>query len=344
MFRAETSLSGRAGKARFGGAVDKIMETRRIAASRWEKVAHLLLILLGVGTAVTLASRGGGAWERGLAMGLGLGALLAIVAAWRGWIALRQAVAAALLCTGAGFLFAWLAGFWPFAYGALHDVRHVSFVAGVTTVAALGVLFRTIWGRWMALALGLGAIFSGGLNALYFLFFYPGCAWERAHDAAAPTFMLFTLWGGALVVSLSGATISQAFLARSRNASLWGSSDRLVRVVRWTILANLVAVPMLLVYGWLQPVVAATSTSAFVLAGVLGLGSLLAMARKVVGAVLLCLGGVGLLVQTLMTLWLGGRALVGITSYYSVFWIPAALASCLCAVVLAGPLMRLLRR
>lgn len=306
---------------------------------RWEKLFHLSLLLLCAATGVTgVASMA--PWELGILALLALSSALSVFAAWRGWVVVRQGVAVTLLLVGAGFLFGWLGGFWPFAFAPLHDARHVTFIGGVTALAALGVFFRTVWGRWIALGLALGGVFSGGLNAAWFLFFAPGCA---ANAMAGSTFLLFTLWSMTIAASLAGPAVAGAFLARSRSGELWGSSHRLVRVVRWTILANLVAVPMLLVYGWVQPVVPTTTTSAFVLAGVLGLGTMLAMARKVVGALLLCLGGLGLLAQTLVTLWLGEAALLPITSYYAVFWLPAALASFLCALVLARPLWRLLR-
>lgn len=145
-------------------------------------------------------------------------------------------------------------------------------------------------------------------------------------------------------LSLLGPRMREAFLARSDADGLWRSSHRLVRSVRWTILTNLIAVPMLLVYAWVQPVVPSTRLAALVLAALLGLGTALAMGRKVVGALLLSVGGLGLLVQTLATLSLGGRAQLYITSYYTVFWLPAALASLICAALLARPLRDHLRQ
>ncbi len=60
------------------------------------------------------------------------------------------------------------------------------------------------------------------------------------------------------------------------------------------ILTAFAAVPMLLVYAWVQPIVPATQTTAVVLAALLALGAILAVRGKLVGALMLVLAGAGL--------------------------------------------------
>jgi hypothetical protein len=106
----------------------------------------------------------------------------------------------------------------------------------------------------------------------------------------------------------------------------------------------LVAVPMLLVYAWMQPIVPATVVPAQLVAAVLTLGVAAAARGRVLGALLLVVGGAGLLVVTAATYFGAEAGTTRVASYYVVFWLPAALTSLACAGLLAGPVLRLLRR
>lgn len=283
-------------------------------------------------------------WPELSLLGIGLAALAVIgVACWRRAVAPRIGVAMALLAIGAGLLVAWLLGKWPFAFNPFHDTRHVLFLLGVTLITTAVLPFRFVWARWLALGLGLGGLLSAALNAANVLIY-----WKAPVSAgAAPFTWLYLIgcgWAAAIALSLAGRPMREAFLERHDPTGLWASQHRVVRVIRWTILANLVAAPMLLVFAWSQPVVPQTVTTALVLAAVLVCGSALAMARKVLGALLLAVGGVGLFAQAIATYLLATPHWKSVTLYYAVFWIPAAILSSICAVVLAGPLWRLLHR
>jgi len=149
-----------------------------------------------------------------------------------------------------------------------------------------------------------------------------------------------------VVANLSAPAVRESFYGRCESAAIWRSADPLVRILRWALLANLVAIPMLLIYTWVQPVVPATATTAMGLALLLIIGSVLVMARKVAGALLLSLGGLGLLAQTCATAWLAHQAgpdTFFIGSYYVAFWLPAAALSIACGVAWARPAIRIVR-
>jgi hypothetical protein len=235
----------------------------------------------------------------------------------------------------------WMLGAWPFEFNPFHDMRHVGFLVIATGLAALALPFRLVAARWVALGLAVSGIVSGAMNTLTMTAFSP-----QTHCTAPVswTFIVGLLWSATLWMALAGPSMRKAFIGRKAADAVWGSSHRLVRVVRWTALANLVAIPMLLVYTWAQPVVAQTSCWAFSLAILLGVGTALTLTRKVVGAMLLSLAGVGLLGLSWATVSMGGCGALWITGYYAVFWIPAGLLSLVCAVMLAKPVWALLRK
>ena len=84
-----------------------------------------------------------------------------------------------------------------------------------------------------------------------------------------------------------------------------------------------------------------------IIALLLMLGSALVMARKVLGAMLLAVGGLGLAVQTCCTAclaYLSGPETLWISAYYVAFWLPAAALSMVCGAALVRPALRVLRR
>jgi hypothetical protein len=265
-----------------------------------------------------------------------------VIAALRGSVAARTTIAVVLLVVNVGLDLAWLADAYPFSYAQPVNERLAVFLAVTYAVAALGVARRLVWGRWMGLGIGVAGVLSGGLNGAGAILFADG---QLIHTwSAVASFFA----GGLLVGSLAPASVRDAFLARSKGGALWGSRDRLIASVRWAIVADLIAAFMLLVYAWTQPVVPATVASAQALALLLLVAIGLAAARKVVGALLLALGGFGLLAQTAFTVAIACSACDErtrtIVTYYAVFWTPAALLSLAAGATLAKPVLALLRR
>ncbi len=279
-------------------------------------------------------------WEAALMIIGTVAALVTAVSIWRGLVWPRIVVASTLLAVAMATLGSWMLGAWPFEYNPFHDVRHVGFLVIATGLAALALPFRLVAARWVALGLAVSGIISGAMNTLTMTAFSP-----QTHCTAPVswTFIIGLLWSATLWMTLAGPTMRKAFIARSSADTIWGSSHRLVGVIRWTALANLVAIPMLLVYTWAQPVVAQTSCWAFSLALLLGVGTALTLSRKVVGAVLLSVSGVGLLFLSLATISIAGGGSLWLTGYYAVFWVPAGLLSLVCAVMLVKPVFAILR-
>ena len=110
------------------------------------------------------------------------------------------------------------------------------------------------------------------------------------------------------------------------------------------MVATFLAVPMLLVYAWMQPLVAATKPTALMLAALLAVGGFLGVRGKLVGALLLVVGGAGLGAQTAATIALmPAGPNHSVAYYYAAFWAPAALILLVTGCLLARPTLRLLR-
>jgi len=267
-----------------------------------------------------------------------LGAIASTIIAPTSLVWPRIITAAGLLAVGEGILVARLAGHQCFVFDVLPDPRYTAFLAAVVGATMVGLLARRVWGRWVAVGLGLCGAVSSGLNAIW---------WLSAADGQTWLYLVGCFCSALIAINAAAAPMREAFNQGSPGARLWGSPARVVRVVRWMVLVNLPAIPMLLVYAWVQPVVPATRTSAVVLAALLVAGTVLCMARKVVGAWLVAATGLGLLAQTTATAYLGhaaGPQVFFIAGYYVVFWLPAALLSIACGVVLIRPTLELMRR
>jgi hypothetical protein len=149
------------------------------------------------------------------------------------------------------------------------------------------------------------------------------------------------------LLALAGSQVREAFVGRPGVDELWRSENPTLKALRLCLFTNLFGVPALLLYSWSQPVVAETASWAVILAIVVGLGLALTLARKVVGALLLVLGGVGVLGQAITTLLLASRSpeadVLLVAGYYAVFWTPAAFASIYCGIRLVRPVAKLLR-
>ena len=265
-----------------------------------------------------------------IAISLTLMALTAasIVAVGRDVRGLRIAIAASLLGAKVGFIAAELAGYRVVRFVAYPSTKFAVVLAIGIGAATISLVRHRMWARWAYLGLGLAAIGSGGLNAINF---WPVSGHVEAHAPAWSMLVLEQSWGYAcaivagLLIVANLAPIGDSFVAGRSHASL-------------------VAIPMLLVYAWVQPLVPATVPTALALAAVLTLGVVVAVRGGVIGALFLCLGGVGLAAQTITTCTLATGVSQRSTFYYAAFWMPAAILALVAAAHLAGPVARLLRR
>jgi hypothetical protein len=226
------------------------------------------------------------------------------------------------------------------------DARLACAVAVTLVIALLGLARTGLWGRWLALALGAVGVVSSGLNTISWWhatahaeLLYP--SWSVATFEQAWVLWVSVIGGTMIVALLVQPAVRQRFAARA-TGSTWTSNDRLVGLLRATLIAGFAAIPMLLVYAWLQPIVPATQTTALVLAGGLAIAGVLVVRGWVVGALLLVGCGMGLLAQTAVTVIETQQR--GIAAYYAVFWVPAGLLAVACGARMVGPTLRLLRR
>jgi len=194
------------------------------------------------------------------------------------------------------------------------------FSLGITT-AAFGLFRRRVWARWIAWAGGGIGVLSQSLNGVGTLGDPTLVTW--AHGLALSCC-------GLLFAGLIGKDVREAFEHGNQTHAVWRDNDTLIRRLRWTILANLAAVPMLMIYAWTQPVVPETKLTAIVLAVCLAAGVVLTVCRKVAGALLITVGGACLLGQAAVTCalaWTTGDYATNIAAYYACFWVPAGLMS-----------------
>lgn len=259
---------------------------------------------------------------------------------------LSIALATGLLAAQLGIIVTTLAGVHWTRVTLFGDARVACAVGAALAIACVGLVRTRLWGRWLAVALGAVSIVSSGINAMAYwkVTAHPDPAiqlWSVTIYEQAWVFWVSVLGGALTVALLAPAAVRERFLQRAAG-STWTSGDRLVGLLRVTLIAAFAAIPMLLVYAWLQPIVPATRTSALVLAAALAVAGVLAVRGRVVGALLLVLAGVGLLAQAAVT---GVEASDrSIALYYAVFWVPAGLLALACGARLAGPTLRLLRR
>jgi hypothetical protein len=294
------------------------------------------IALVFVAYAAWLVAPVAGPLELGLTAGVVLSLLLSIAGLAKSSLRVRTAVASGLLVLMAGFVVANALGAKLFTFDPFPDGRYSAFITGLLALTVVGLWRRWFLARWSALALASAGVVSAGLNLVHWATIRSTHSWLLAIHIA-----------GALVVlaSLLGEPMRRRF--EEHASEIWTSRDPMLRALRWTIITHFVAIPMLLVYGWMQPIVPATAGWAVALAAFLLLSLGLAVGRKVIGALGLALGGTGLLVHTAATTHLAfeqGERAGSIALYYTVFWVPAGLVAAIFGVRLALPVLRLLRR
>jgi hypothetical protein len=279
---------------------------------------------------------------------LAAGALGTIVATIRGRAMTHLVLGVGLLTAQLVIIVSRLAGVRLIAYDLFPDARLALVVAGCLAVAIYGLIRHRVWGRWLAIALGATGAVSGGVNTLHFwsvtarpnLEFFD---WSMQMHLTAWVLWVGCIGGLMVVMNLAAPAVGAAIAARTKDAT-WTAPTREARWVRATIITALAAVPMLLVYAWLQPIVLATKTSAVVLAVTLAIGATAAIRGKLAGALVLVLAGAGLVAQTAITAMDAPPGLGRVALYYAVFWLPAAITAIGAGVVLAAPVWRLLKQ
>jgi hypothetical protein len=194
-------------------------------------------------------------------------------------------------------------------------------LAGFFVLGAFGLLTRRLWAWWVACAVAGVGFCTCALNL--------AGTWDRA-DVVTWRYLIGVVGCGLIFIGLVRGGVP-AFMSAGKKDSVWASRDPLVRSIRFAILGNLAAVPMLLVYAWDQAIVEPTRVPAIVAAFVLAGGLWLTAARKTVGALLLCAGGLGLLFITAVTVAVAFGDLDAreqeISLYYAVFWLPGSIAA-----------------
>ena len=303
------------------------------------------LLLLGLAAAVCLLAwaaswsvRVSGGWygpiERAIVTGLVVSAGVASFAVLRGHVGLRVCLAAVMALGPVIHFFAEASGH-GLSYSVWDSQRIGLLCAIACTGGAVGLVLRKAWARWMALAAAIGGVGTSGLNIVNTIGVQHEMTWIHAVAIS---------FSAIVGLALLGPSVRAQF-EREGEQSVWSSQDWSVRGIRATVLSQLVAIPMLLVYAWLQPIVPQTRTMALVLAAVLGLGALLTMGRKLLGALCLVLAGPALLALTAATAWLahasGDPVNTSIAGYYACFWAPAGLISTLTGLSLIKPVWRL---
>jgi hypothetical protein len=289
-----------------------------------------------IGYAVWLAWPWAGAFEWVTTAGVAIACAATWVFVASGRVAGRVAIAGLLLAAFLAVVVVDLAGVELFLDDPWPDARFSVFLLLLNALAIAGLARRWFAARWLAMALAAGGIATSGLNlAPWLALRYPFC-WMHAVNIAGAALIL---------INLAGADVRAAF-RREGSAQVWSSPDRLMRALRWTVVAHFVAIPMLLVYAWVQPIVPTTADTAVGLAALLSVAVALTVARRVVGAVALVAGGIALVAQTVATV-LGADTSdreVEIALYYALFWLPAAACALVTGARLVLPLARLMRR
>lgn len=278
-------------------------------------------------------------FELVVTIALGLAIIATVIATIRRSATWSIAIAALLLLANTGFLLADLAGVEMLAMPGPDPKVAIAVASG--TLLGVGALWlRRQWAAWLCLALGAAGIGTGGLNAIQTATVVAG-----ARDSAMQWYLDLCRYEWALVVIAIGGALIVLNVVAARHAfvapAAWTARTGFVRALRLSMIASFVAVPMLLVYAWMQPIAIETRTTALVLAAVLTLGAILAARGKLAGALVLVVAGLGLLAQTVATYQLATSREVA--AYYVVFWTPAAILAIVSGALLAQPVVRFLR-
>jgi hypothetical protein len=208
--------------------------------------------------------------------------------------------------------------------------------------AGFGIVRRRPWSRWALLAIGGSGTLCGVMNLAHLR--APAIAAMLADAEPLPAWLgtwvwshvLMTIACAAFLVLLSGRRMAEAFAAPETDpAAVWAAPHALVRAVKLTFVAQLMAWSMSLLYALAQPVVPATRFSALALAAAFAIAAIATLARKTAGVLLLVATGLGFAAQAVATMSLAQGSAAEVGAYYAVFWGLAGVSSVACAVVFA---------
>jgi hypothetical protein len=271
-------------------------------------------------------------------------ALGTVLAAWRRRPGVELAIGAFLLGAQAVIIACSLAGVRLVAMDMFPSRPLASVIGASLVLAVVGLVRRKMWARWLGLALGGVGAASGAWNAVKY-WSITGApdpkyyAWSMEMYLTSWLMWVSALGGALVVINLASSPVRDMFAARAGD-TVWRSEHGLVKGLRATLLASFAAVPMLLVYAWLQPIVPVTRPSAFALAALLALAGFLTVRGKAIGAVALVLAGLGLGAQTAATFLDAAPAQREIAAYYAIFWLPAAALAVVTGIRLTAALVR----
>ena len=229
------------------------------------------------------------------------------------------AIVVAQIAVLVGFAVARVTGHWPFSWDALPDRRYAALLATLGAAAAIGLVRGAVWARWMAIAFAMTSIAGGVLNTI---------ALAAPRDDLGLQNALGTLAGLVILSQVMVVSVRERF---HQAQPLWTSRDRLVRSARWAATSGFAAATMLVLYALCQPVAPDTVASALVLAPILGAGSVLVVARRTAGVLVLAVGGVALAVHAGVTVAHAEPRAIAI--YYVAFWAPAAVLGIVAGVL-----------
>jgi hypothetical protein len=300
--------------------------------SRRGYAAASLSVLAIIGVAATHLSLRG-AWINSFvvaisaAVAAGFVVLLTAILCSRPMLAI--AVASMTLAANAIFIAATVLGYNPLPVAPYGKAGYAVTLCVVSVIGIVGLWQRKLWSRWMCMGLAAAGIVGGAMNAANF--------WQAssAINTDYPQWsiqMMQSEW--AYLVSIAGGLLIWLSLwfsgSKFTKPGVWSSQATWVGWLRVGMVAAFTAVPLLLVYVSMQPLVPWTTWSASVLAGSFVIANTLLHRSKSAGALLLALCGLGLIAQTVVTLAYASD--MRIAMYYAVIWLPAALLSAIAGI------------
>ncbi len=263
----------------------------------------------------------------GSTIALGLATLAAVVP--DRYARVHLLIPIALLLTLASFAAMRAVGAWPFAWDAFASAPYAGFLAAIGLVVSAGLLRGKLWARWAAFAWSAGSGGTGLLNSIGLWRFRDESTWLAG---------IGVVGAAVAICALMRPEVKARFGSQSDDG-VWQRRDRFVSLARAAAVAGFMAATMLLLYGFGQSVAPQTNWSALALSPLLFVGSSLVVVRRsTVGLLLLGLGGILLIAQTVASFGCAPPADLEIVAYYAAFWGPSGLLGIAAAI---GALRRL---